>query len=512
MSEKPLPTRVIDVGTRFLSPFLYESKPGEVGVWVALSYCWGKSQAVTTTLTSLAKHKSSLALEALPNTCRDAILAARAMSIRYVWIDALCIVQDSVEDWQSEASRMCFVYENAIITFVAPEASSSDVGLNISNPRRGTIEVDFEMSHNFERRHGVVCVREAMSPAMSPAIFPLHGHQTEPPPRSIIETRAWTMQEILLSSRILWFGSAKIGWSCWSATACECQPRLTFEYLHMDELQPQQRRYKISSSPKQTDKSDASWGKIWCNLVEQYTLRRLTVATDRLPAMSGLAAAVGNHLPSGYIAGIWQSQISSQLLWYSAWTVLSDLDEYSQTLEDDYAPSWTWASVPGQVIFNIINDVERSSQVWQVVSVDFQHFDIGHFGCGKGSITLDSYLWPIYGARTQSKKSSDLDGHAPPNDVPIVDEDSIMWDPRPKTRAWNGDDPVNEELWFFAGALVKSSRHPYFVSCKGLVLERLPDSTTYRRVGGGVAPLGKSTPKDWDTWKRKAQWATVILV
>lgn len=508
MSEKPLPTRVIDVGTQFLRPFLYESKPGEVGVWVALSYCWGKSQAVTTTLTSLARHKSSLALDALPSTCRDAILAARVMSIRYVWIDALCIVQDSVEDWQSEASRMCFVYENAIITFVAPEASSSDVGLSISNPRRGTVAVDFEMSHSSERRHGVIYVREAMSLP----VFPLHVYRTHPSPHSIINTRAWTMQELLLSPRILWFGSAEIGWSCWSATACECQPRLTFEYLHIDELNPQSKLLKISSSWKQIGKPYTDWGKTWCDLVEQYTSRRLTVATDRLPAMSGLAAAVGNHLPSGYLAGIWQSRLSSQMLWYSAWIVQSDSDAYSQTLEDDYAPSWTWASVPGSIVFDLNDDVRRSSQVWQVVSVDFNHLDIGHFGRGKGSITLESYLWPIYGAKTRLKKSSDSDGHAPPNDVPIVDEDSIMWDPRPKTRAWNGDDPVNEELWFFAGALVKSSRHQYFVSCRGLMLERLPDSTMYRRLGGGIAPLEKSASKDWDTWKQKAHWATVILV
>ena len=498
MSEKPLPTRVIDVGTHLSSPFLYESEPGEVGIWAALSYCWGKSQAVTTTSASLAKHKCSLALGALPSTCRDAILAARAMSIRYVWIDALCIVQDSAEDWQSEASRMCFVYENAVITFVAPEAASSDVGLSISNPRRGTVE---------ETRHGVVYVREAMS---SP-VFPLHGHRTSPSPKSIINTRAWTMQELLLSPRILWFGSAEIGWSCWSATACECQPRLTFEYLHIDELNPQSQLMKISSSRKQIGKPNTDWGRTWCDLVEQYTSRRLTVATDRLPAMSGLAAAVGNHLPSNYLAGIWRSHLTSQLLWYSAWTVQpSDSDAYSQMLESNYAPSWTWASVPGSIVFDINNDVKRSSQVWRVVSVDFHHLDIGHFGRGKGSITLESYLWPICGARTRLRQSPD--GHALSNDIPIVDENNIMWDPRPKTRAWNGDDPVNEELWFFAGALVQSSKHQYFVSCKGLVLERLPDGNTYKRLGGGVAPLGKSASKDWNTWKQKAQWAAVILV
>jgi hypothetical protein len=228
--------------------------------------------------------------------------------------------------------------------------------------------------------------------------------------------------------------------------------------------------------------------------------------------MSGLAAAIGNHLPSDYLAGVWQSQLSSQLLWYSAWSVQSSSDAYAQTLEDDYAPSWTWASVPGSVVFDINDDMKRSSHIWQVISVDFHHLDIGHFGRGNGSITLESYLWPVYGARTRLEQSSDLNGRALPNDVPIVDEDGIMWDPRPKTRAWDGDDPVNEELWFFAGALVKSSRHEYFVSCKGLVLERLPNSNKYRRLGGGIAPLGKSAPKDWDAWKQKAQWATIILV
>ncbi|PVH93010.1 hypothetical protein DM02DRAFT_604521, partial [Periconia macrospinosa] len=134
-----LPTRVICVGDALTNPYLYESAPKEKGVWAALSYCWGKARTMTTTTASFDQRKAGFALETLPKTCRDAILVARGLSIPFLWIDSFCILQDSPTDWEREAAKMCYIYENALVTFAALHSPASASGLFLSNPHRRTV-------------------------------------------------------------------------------------------------------------------------------------------------------------------------------------------------------------------------------------------------------------------------------------------------------------------------------------------------------------------------------------
>lgn len=72
-----------------------------------------------------------------PRTFRDAILITRALGYRYLWIDSLCIIQDS-EDWFHEASTMGDVYSNSQCTLAAIYAYNSTEGLlRPRDPRRG---------------------------------------------------------------------------------------------------------------------------------------------------------------------------------------------------------------------------------------------------------------------------------------------------------------------------------------------------------------------------------------
>ncbi|KAL0253472.1 hypothetical protein SLS55_010451 [Diplodia seriata] len=127
--EQTLPTRVIDVGTECQDPRLVI--PGHaVGKYAALSYRWGgkDSHSVMLTEATLARFQQGIPLASLPETLQDAIQVVRWLEIPYVWIDAICIIQDSEEDWMNEAGRMSEVYSNATLGLFATNAESAASG------------------------------------------------------------------------------------------------------------------------------------------------------------------------------------------------------------------------------------------------------------------------------------------------------------------------------------------------------------------------------------------------
>ena len=92
---------------------------GFTASYIALSYCWGKVGNLTTTSSTIAQRKAEIPWALLPNLFRDAILVTRGLGVRYLWIDSLCIIQDSMSDWEQEATRMADVYENAFLTLLS---------------------------------------------------------------------------------------------------------------------------------------------------------------------------------------------------------------------------------------------------------------------------------------------------------------------------------------------------------------------------------------------------------
>lgn len=103
--------------------------------YAVLSYCWGTTSAFTTTPATLSSRLDGFSIAEMPRTLRDTVEVARNMGYRYLWIDALCILQGSrddavaVADWLSEAARMHWIYGNASLCVVAAGASNSDQGL-----------------------------------------------------------------------------------------------------------------------------------------------------------------------------------------------------------------------------------------------------------------------------------------------------------------------------------------------------------------------------------------------
>ena len=106
--EEPrlLPTRLIDIKPDGLEDdvVLVESASlPSMAPYIALSYCWGGIRPeCTTTPDSLSANKRCIPWLKLPKTFQDAITVARQMSIRYMWIDSICIIQGDDDDWKRD--------------------------------------------------------------------------------------------------------------------------------------------------------------------------------------------------------------------------------------------------------------------------------------------------------------------------------------------------------------------------------------------------------------------------
>jgi hypothetical protein len=110
-----LPTRLVDVGLSDSNQLrIYVPKRRTTGRYVALSYCWGDAQTFTSTTKSISTLVQGFSTQSLLRSIRDAITVTRALGVKFLWVDSLCILQGSDEeaqnDWKWEASNMESIY------------------------------------------------------------------------------------------------------------------------------------------------------------------------------------------------------------------------------------------------------------------------------------------------------------------------------------------------------------------------------------------------------------------
>ena len=132
-----MPTRVIDVGptTSELTSSTHVrliSTDGVQDPYIALSYCWGADTTGVFTLHSetysLMTGRGGICVSRLARTHREVISLVRALGFRYLWIDALCIIQGDAADWERESKTMARVYGNAALTVIAGRSAGSKDG------------------------------------------------------------------------------------------------------------------------------------------------------------------------------------------------------------------------------------------------------------------------------------------------------------------------------------------------------------------------------------------------
>lgn len=340
-----LPSRVIDVGPSdgSIAPRLHESA-GEVGEWATLSHCWGKYVPKMLTSASFDDLIQSIPITTLSKNFQDAIKVTRFLGIQYLWIDSLCIIQDSMEDWLRESARMGEIYKNSILTIAATNAEDGTTGFL----RKRLAEVRCQMQG---KRKQMVPVY--IRPRIDWYCFPeIVGPLTQ---------RAWVLQERLLSQRILHFGGQQTMWQCRSKTLAEgfsdtdqvpqgqipeeieSMLRNEFHSIAQPEMSIQEKPQGliIHNAPAFQDGLYHMRDKIydfWYHVIGIYGCLNLTKITDKLPAVAGIARQVQLRTGDIYLSGLWKSDIERGLQW--CYMPASILTKPSISR----APSWSWAS------------------------------------------------------------------------------------------------------------------------------------------------------------------------
>ena len=337
-----LPTRVLDVGDNEAPTTLrlHHNSGSERGQYVALSYCWGKAQSVVTTSQNVGEHLRNLSFDALHQTVRDAVTVTCRLKFQYLWIDALCILQDDLQDKVKEIRSMENIYKKAHLTIVAQRASNVDEGfLGPCLSRKhetGQWDVRYRFPyHCRDGRMGEVWLDRTIS-----------GRLPQP-----LNYRGWAMQEGVLAPRALHFEPWCVEWQCFRS-GHRHKGVLSRELLTVDdETQGSHSAVRSESRMQAAARSD-----IWETLVEDYSGRNLSIPEDKFLAVEGLARQLNRTWGDTYLAGIWQSNVIRQLLWHFVpYRRLDAFDSQFAVVEARprryRAPSWSWASFDGHVFF-----------------------------------------------------------------------------------------------------------------------------------------------------------------
>jgi Heterokaryon incompatibility protein (HET) len=338
ISNRPgyMPTRIIDVGRlgdSFQPRLVISAEQTISEPYAALSYSWGGSWPCALTTAKLEEYQSSIPVHMLPKTLYDATTVARKLGISYLWIDALTIIQDDRVDWERESKTMADVYRNAVLTIAGLSSTSSDHGLfRLRNP------LVFQPCWLTDSSDGTSIFALPGSNGFD------EGHVKEMP----LLSRGWTFQERLLGSRILYFGDALV-WECCNDMVVEllhCRHEDDWEFRKDWPALASKRLHEEIQALKSSTEVAAETLKIWHDLVMQYSRTQLTVASDRLIAITGLARLVESHTNLRFVAGIWTPFSLEQLIWSS---------QDSIPCVTNQAPTWSWLNTSKAVDFHTID-------------------------------------------------------------------------------------------------------------------------------------------------------------
>ncbi|KAI1735151.1 heterokaryon incompatibility protein-domain-containing protein [Xylaria scruposa] len=354
--------------------------------YFALSHCWGNCVKSKLTVAN-SEQMEAMEIATLDPNFRDAIAVTLKMGVRYLWIDSLCIVQDSEEEWASESGDMGLVYARAACVISATASINSNGGCF----RRQDFSLyDCEL-HSHGRDRLVVCQK-----ARLPEIF---DKKVE---LAVLTTRGWTFQERFLAKRVLHFCSGLVIFECNTLVASPAHNDVSYDTIYRTKapsapLEPppkynytvrtghpmgitRSRRGRVRDGVKKRITPEYRewtyrqrigsrvWARLgmrgafnflvafvgtglqeeaefhlrWFDLVEPYSTRKLTKDSDKVIALLGVAQFIQQNTGFQFVAGLWERVLPFNLLW----TLHGPARDRPR---DRVAPTWSWASVDGRI-------------------------------------------------------------------------------------------------------------------------------------------------------------------
>ncbi|KAF3028317.1 hypothetical protein E8E11_000098, partial [Didymella keratinophila] len=324
----------------------------------------GKQKTFCTTQDNIGRRLQGFSISELPKTFQDAVTVTRELNVPYLWIDSLCIIQfeDGGKDWKRESRRMESVFSQAYCTIAATGAADSNAGFLERDIRTSHVYVRDVSGNEFYVSNDIDDFDEDVGKAK-------------------LNTRAWVMQEAVLSRRTIHFSARQIYWECGEGVYCENLTRLKSSYTDkFFTLDPNFPKRLLDSGQERTLNCISY-------LIQEYSKRNLTVPSDRRVAISALEDRIKGALKSRFKDplrdrveralrdcikgtlndrssryGIFQKFLHRNLLWHANDCQLKKIG-YEPPL-----PSWTWMAYSGGVQFI---DVSFGDMEW----VDSIRFD-----------------------------------------------------------------------------------------------------------------------------------------
>jgi hypothetical protein len=327
---------------------------GKVAEYATLSHCWGSYMPLKTTTATLAKHQHRIEFHQLPKTFRDAVLTCRRLGIQYLWIDALCIIQDDEADWQTQSAEMAAIYGNSKLTLAAVAAQDATQGCFLADTHTA---------------HTLAWPGTAQGGAYSVHVrrrypHPIQWFEKDMTGLTPLFDRAWFHQERFLSRRVVHFTAHELWWECSTIAICECGNSASHQRTNsLPEDLPLAVRTRTGLRSPLTSPS-AFWGQPsapatlpstapsdsdpWHLTIRLSSHLALSRSSDIFPALSGLAARLQPSKPGlSYYAGMWLTPATTttrgnlnDLLWLNDGIPATRVPRWR-------APTWSWASITG---------------------------------------------------------------------------------------------------------------------------------------------------------------------
>ena len=294
----------------------------------------------------------------LPKTILDAFQVTRRLGLQYIWIDSLCIIQDHDTDVHNEMAKMLQIYQNTLFTISAASASKCSQGFletQYNDPSIGAFYHPLRVDEN--TMGSVLISHQSVSWAAV-------GADRQP-----INERGWTLQEAIITPRLLIFTKLNMVWKCqtdyspdFNATSRDSRERRRdgdgdglvnspwrelgssygYEFTSLKVIHDT----PTPEAPQNGTPFNRYGGlhSTWYSILSEYTRRKFTVERDVLPAISALAQVFASHFKCDYFAGLWGRHLVHDLTWESS--VCSQ-----PQVAKSGSPSWSWAAMIGEVTY-----------------------------------------------------------------------------------------------------------------------------------------------------------------
>lgn len=352
-----MPTRLVDISgyeKGYVRIVNSSSLPKDSGdLYLALSHCWGRKPFLVMQEDNREEFERCVLISSLAPNFQDAIFMTQQLGFRYVWIDSLCIIQGSKEDWDNEAPTMNKVYRNAFLTLGAMASPHGYGGLFRNRDPELTSPCPFKL--RTEEAGDIECLLVKSD---------LWESQVRQAPLS---QRAWVVQERILAPRSLYFGQSQLLWECRQQHACELFPDGIPHVFIADIKEPQavdvvsvkafeatlRRLVNAALVDHHSDEDGADWEprqyespyEVWNDILESYAKCALTNPDDKLVAISGVVKDFASVIDDEYVAGLWRKNMINGLLWVAKDEISPEASTPSVRPEVYRAPSWSWASI-----------------------------------------------------------------------------------------------------------------------------------------------------------------------